>query len=91
MHRRTFVKSGILATTTMGSGLGLLQCSGRKSLPSQKRELILSLINEDTSQEYYPAGFFIHFGKDGSGIGDLSINHEQILRDKLKAKSNLLP
>ena len=63
MRSANFVKSGILATATVGSGLGLLQCSGRKPLPKQKRELILSLINEDKPQEYYPAGFFIHFGK----------------------------
>jgi len=72
MYRRTFLKSGILATATVGSGLGLLQCSGRKSLPKQKRELILSLINEDNPQEYYPAGFFIHFGK-GYKTGEAAI------------------
>jgi len=63
MHRRNFLKSGILATATVGSGLGLLQCSGRKSLPRQKRELILSLINEDKPQEYYPAGFLFILAK----------------------------
>jgi len=72
MHRRNFLKTGILATATVGSGLGLLQCSGRKSLSEQKRELILSLINEDKSQEYYPAGFFIHFGK-GYKTGEAAI------------------
>ena len=72
MHRRNFLKSGILATATVGSGLGLLQGSGRKSLSKQKRELILSLINEDKPQEYFPAGFFIHFG-EGYKSGEAAI------------------
>jgi len=41
-------------------------------MPKQKRELILSLINEDKPQEYYPAGFFIHFGK-GYKTGEAAI------------------
>ena len=64
MLRRNFIKSGILATATVGSGLGFFQCSGRKSSTKQKRDLILSLIHDDKPQEYYPAGFFIHFSKD---------------------------
>jgi len=72
MLRRNFIKSGILATATVGSGLGFFQCSGRNSSPKQKRELILSLINDDKPQEYYPAGFFIHFGK-GYKTGEAAI------------------
>ena len=72
MLRRNFIKSGILATATVGSGLGFLHCSGRKSIPKQKRDLILSLIHEDKPQEYYPAGFFIHFDK-GYQTGEAAI------------------
>jgi uroporphyrinogen decarboxylase len=64
MLRRKFLKSGILATASVGSGMGFLQCSGPRKSPKQKRELILSLIIDDKPQEYYPAGFFIHFGKE---------------------------
>ena len=72
MLRRNFIKSGVLATATVGSGLGFLQCSGKGPLTVDKRELILSLINEDKPQEYYPAGFFIHFGK-GFKTGEAAI------------------
>ena len=72
MHRRDFIKSSMLATATVGSGLGMLQCSGRKSSHKQKRELILSLINEDKPQKYFPAGFFIHFG-EGYKAGESAI------------------
>jgi uroporphyrinogen decarboxylase len=72
MNRRKFLKSGILATATVGSGLSMLQCSARKSMPKPKRELILSLINEDKPQDYFPAGFFIHFG-EGYKSGEAAI------------------
>lgn len=64
MHRRNFVKTGLLVTAAMGSGLGVFQCSGRNTLPGNKREIIQSLINDNIPQEYYPVGFFMHFGKD---------------------------
>ncbi len=72
MLRRNFIKSGVLATASVGSGLGFLHCSGPKSSPERKRELILRLINENKPQEYYPAGFFIHFGK-GYQTGESAI------------------
>ena len=72
MQRRNFVKSGLLATAAVGSGLGPLSWSGRTSSRKNKRELILSLINEDKPQEYFPAGFFIHFG-EGYKVGESAI------------------
>lgn len=72
MQRRNFIKSGVLATAAVGSGLGLLSWSGRAFSRKNKRELILSLINDDKPQEYYPAGFFIHFG-EGYKVGESAI------------------
>lgn len=64
MQRRDFIKSGALASAVLGSGLGSLDCFGRPGGNVKKREAILSLINDDKPQDYYPGGFFIHFGRD---------------------------
>ena len=62
----------MLATAAMGSGLDLLNVHGQKPVPRNKRDLILSLINENKPQQYFPAGFFIHFG-DGLKSGEPAI------------------
>ena len=72
MNRRNFVKSGLLTTAAMGSGLGLLKGYGQEPVSRNKRDLILSLINDDKPQQYFPAGFFIHFG-EGYKTGDPAI------------------
>jgi uroporphyrinogen decarboxylase len=73
MNRRDFIKSGAIASAVLGSGLGSLHGFGKISPTFNKREAILSLINDNIPQEYFPGGFFMHFGRDYQ-IGEAAIN-----------------
>lgn len=64
--RRDFIK-----TTGLGIAALTVGCSSKKNI--NKREAILSLLNENKKQEYIPAGFFIHFG-DGYQWNDAAVN-----------------
>ena len=67
--RREFVKTTGLGLVTLATGCGI-QAPNRKI---NKREAVLSLLNEDKKQDYTPAGFFIHFGGEYMR-GDSAIN-----------------
>ncbi|MEN8156928.1 MAG: uroporphyrinogen decarboxylase family protein [Bacteroidota bacterium] len=61
MKRRHFIRTG--AVVSAGLGSGMMACSGGQARPINKREAVLSLINDNKPQEYIPAGFFTHFDK----------------------------
>jgi uroporphyrinogen decarboxylase len=73
MNRRKFVWSGALAMGGLSSMPGTLSAFGSISRNVDKREMMHQLINENKPQEYYPGGFFIHFGNDYK-IGTAAVN-----------------
>ncbi|MFC2113501.1 uroporphyrinogen decarboxylase family protein, partial [Bacteroidota bacterium] len=52
-----------MASALYASGLATIACSGKGTVPVNKREAILELIHGDKPQDYIPGGFFMHFDK----------------------------
>lgn len=63
MKRRNFLKTGAFASAYLAAGITNKACSGKSGQKINKRDAILSLIHSDGPQEYFPAGFFLHFDK----------------------------
>jgi len=81
MNKREFIKTGLLAAGGVGVGLGMsglgVSCtSPTSSIPAKqvpargqnKRELILSVLDQSKPNQYIPSAFFMHF-KDKFGTG----------------------
>lgn len=73
MKRRHFIRSAGTVTAVYASGLATLKCSHKQPKSINKRDAVFSLIHDNKPQEYYPGGFFIHFGKEYH-IGEAAIN-----------------
>jgi len=58
MTRRSFVKTSTLSVATLSAGCRV----SRPPRKINKRDAVLSLLNDGKKQDYIPAGFFIHFG-----------------------------
>jgi uroporphyrinogen decarboxylase len=69
MNRRDFVKASALGMATLAAGCQMTSSTKQFN----KRDAVLSLLNEDKKQDYIPAGFFIHFG-DKYKWGDAAID-----------------
>ncbi len=69
VSRRSFVKSSLCAATGAGllasglSSIAIAKPSVRKPA-SNKRDLVLSVLDMSTANQYVPAAFFMHFGED---------------------------
>jgi uroporphyrinogen decarboxylase len=82
LNRRNFIKTAGIGLATLSVG-----CSEKQEQPGggqtpqkvlsqggkNKREAVLSLLDNNKKQDYIPAGFFIHFGKDNHR-GQAAIN-----------------
>ena len=73
MNRRKFIQSSALATGIVSAKFGSISAFGSVTESIDKREMMHQLINENKTQEYYPGGFFIHFGEEYK-IGTAAIN-----------------
>ncbi|MCK4853193.1 MAG: hypothetical protein KAT31_03000 [Bacteroidales bacterium] len=76
VKRRDFIKSMSLATAACTTGMGsviLSSCYTKTPEIVNKRDAVFGLLTDNKPQDYYPAGFFIHFGKDYN-FGDAAIN-----------------
>lgn len=65
MKRRKFIHSSSAFMLAYATGMGSLAAnfSGRSRGSINKREAMLSLINDSKRQDYYPGAFFMHFGE----------------------------
>lgn len=75
MKRRTFIQSTGAFSLAYATGLGTLSASlsGCSRSEINKRDAMLSLINDSKKQDYYPGAFFMHFDKDNL-FGEGAIN-----------------
>jgi uroporphyrinogen decarboxylase len=66
ISRRSFVKSSIYSA--VGAGLATAGLSsittGCKPVVKNKRDLVLSVLDMSKANQYVPAAFFMHFGRD---------------------------
>ena len=73
MKRRKFLKNSALAGGIVSANLASFRSIAKIKKSIDKREKMHQLINENNTQDYYPGGFFIHFGNDYK-IGTPAIN-----------------
>ncbi|MFC2124226.1 uroporphyrinogen decarboxylase family protein [Bacteroidota bacterium] len=76
MKRRRFIQSTGTISAVYAAGMGTLSANTFSNLKKQKvdkREAMLSLINDNKKQDYYPGGFFIHFDREYH-FGEPAIN-----------------
>ncbi len=75
MKRRKFIQTtGVTSLAyTMGMGCLLANPMGCTTKSVNKREAMLSLINDSKAQNYYPGAFFMHFEKENL-FGEGAIN-----------------
>jgi uroporphyrinogen decarboxylase len=75
ISRRTFMKSSLYTAAGAGlafSGLSSLT-TGCKQASKNKRELVLSVLDMSKANQYIPAAFFMHFGRDYN-VGQAAID-----------------
>ena len=73
MKRRKFLKNSALTGSIIGANLTSLPSIANTKMSVDKREKMHQLINESKTQDYYPGGFFIHFGNEYK-IGEAAIS-----------------
>ncbi len=75
MKRRTFIQSTAAFSLASATGLGTLSASlsGCSQGEINKRDAMLSIINDSKKQDYYPGAFFMHFDKDNL-FGEGAVN-----------------